>query len=35
MNNTSWKSLAPFATLAGLIIVVWLDVRGRSPRCAH
>ena len=27
MNNTSWKSLAPFATLAGLIIVVWLDVR--------
>lgn len=25
--NSTWKSLAPFATLAGLIIVVWLDVR--------
>ena len=25
--NSTWKSLAPFATLAGLIVVVWLDVR--------
>lgn len=27
MNNTTWKSLAPFAALASLIILVWLDVR--------